>query len=253
MGFSTTSPPRTGTTPARRRTARLIRAAFGAGALLVLCMLLVNCEHQARGPQAVADTTTGPVPRQVSYDAVFRLTRGENPRSTMHAQVMKRFETEDSTYTLLESPSDTARVRIFVFDAEGDSSATITANRVYLYNQEDRFEAYGNVVVHAKDDRTLWSEHLTWNEADRKIRTRRFVRIHTPTERVQGTGLVADEDLETYSIGRFTAQVEVDDGASEVDDGASGEPSGTAPGRPTRPDTSRPSMTPEPVRPDTTR
>jgi len=245
MGFSTMSPRRTGP-PVRHRRASAVRAAAGAGALLVLCMLLVNCEHRARGPQTVADTTTGPVPRQVSYDAVFRLTRGEDPRSTMRAQVMKRFETEDSTYTLLESPSDTTRVRIFVFDQEGDSSATITANRVYLYNEEDRFEAYGNVVVNAKDDRTLWSEHLTWNEADRKIRTRRFVRIHTPTERVQGTGLVADEDLETYSIGRFTAQVEVDDDGPD-------EPAVTSPGRPTRPDTSRPSMTPEPVRPDTTR
>ena len=188
-----------------------MRGVFGAAVLVSLGLGLVNCEHRARGPGVTADTTSGPVPRQVSYDAVFRLTRGDQPRSTMHAERMEQYETEDSTYTLLESPSETRRVQVYVFDAKGDSSATITADRVYVYNREDRFEAYGNVIVETQDDRTLWSEHLTWNEADRKIRTRRFVRIRTPTERVQGTGLVADEDLDTYSIGRFTAQVEVDD------------------------------------------
>jgi len=37
------------------------------------------------------------------------------------------------------------------------------------------------------------------------------VRIRTPTEVVQGNGLVADEDLETYQLGRFSAEVEVND------------------------------------------
>jgi LPS export ABC transporter protein LptC len=206
-----------------------LRGVLGVAVLLSLGLVLVNCEHRARGPGPAADTTSGPVPRQVSFDAVFRVTRGDQPRSTMHAERMEQYETEDSTYTLLESPSATRRVQVYVFGASGDSSATITADRVYIYNRENRFEAYGNVVVETRDDRTLWSEHLTWNEADRKIRTRRFVRIRTPTERVQGTGLVADEDLDTYSIGRFTAQVEVDDDAESA-----------GPGGPTTPpDTSR--------------
>jgi LPS export ABC transporter protein LptC len=213
----------------RRWAVAGMRGVFGAAVLVSLGLVLVNCEHRARGPGVAADTTSGPVPRQVSYDAVFRLTRGDRPRSTMHAERMEQYETEDSTYTLLESPSETRRVQVYVFDATGDSSATITADRVYVYNRENRFEAYGNVIVETQDDRTLWSEHLTWNEADRKIRTRRFVRIRTPTERVQGTGLVADEDLDTYSIGRFTAQVEVDDETE------SPEPDGPTPS----PDTSR--------------
>jgi hypothetical protein len=82
---------------------------------------------------------------------------------------------------------------------------------VVFFNQKGRYEAYGNVVVLTKEGRRLESEHLTWNQFDRTIRTRRFVRITTPSEDVRGNGLVADEDLETYQIGRFTAEVEVDD------------------------------------------
>jgi len=98
-----------------------------------------------------------------------------------------------------------------VFDAAGDSSATIIADSVVFFSQEGRFEAYGNVRVRTDDNRRLESEHLTWNQIDRTIRTRRFVHITTPTEDVRGNGLVADEDLETYQIGRFQAEVEIED------------------------------------------
>lgn len=179
-----------------------------AGGLL---LSLMACERRAPSSRAAPDTTSGPTPRQVSYDAQFRIHDGGQPRATLVAGRMEQYDTEDSTYTLLRSPSDSLRVRVYVFDENGDSSATITADRVLLYSAEDRFEAYGNAIVVTKDDKTLQSEHLTWHEVDRKIRTQRFVRIQTPTEQVQGTGLVADEDLDTYSIGRFTARVEMDD------------------------------------------
>ena len=123
---------------------------------------------------------------------------------------MEQYRSEDSTYSIWRSLSDTNRVHSYVFE-EGDSSATITADSVVYYNQEGRFEAYGDVVVVTQEGRRLESEYLTWDQFDRKIRTRRFVNITTPTETVRGNGLVADEDLETYQIGEFTAEVDVDE------------------------------------------
>lgn len=105
------------------------------------------------------------------------------------------------------------RVVAYVFE-EGDSSAVITAERMLYFADEGRFEAFGDVEVHTVDRKRLSSEQLTWNQNTRKLRTRRFVRIVTPTEDVQGNGLVADENLDTYQIGRFTADVDVDDEAS---------------------------------------
>ncbi|HHP7238224.1 hypothetical protein [Longibacter sp.] len=108
-------------------------------------------------------------------------------------------------------PSD--RVVAYVFE-EGDSSAVITAERMLYFAEEGRFEAFGDVEVYTVDRKRLSTEQLTWNQNTRKLRTRRFVRIVTPTEDVQGNGLVADENLDTYQIGRFTADVDVDDEAS---------------------------------------
>jgi LPS export ABC transporter protein LptC len=123
---------------------------------------------------------------------------------------MEQYQTDDSTYSVWRSMGDTTRVRMHLFDEEGDSSATVRADSLVFQEQKGVMDAYKDVVVTTEDKR-LESEHLTWQQADRKIRTRRFVRIRTPTEVVQGNGLVADENLETYQLGRFEAEVEMEE------------------------------------------
>jgi hypothetical protein len=116
--------------------------------------------------------------------------------------------TSSRTFSGFELPRD--RVIAYVFE-DGDSSAVITATQMLFFADEGRFEAFGDVEVVTTEGKQLFSEQLTWNQTNRKIRTRRFVRIITPSEDVQGNGLLADEDLETYQIGRFTANVDIDE------------------------------------------
>lgn len=180
--------------------------------MLITLLGTVGCERREGGEADPAADSLAPAgPGQVTWDARFSMEEAGRRRATITARKMEQYETEDSTYSVWRTRLDTNRVRSYVFDEKGDSSATIVADSVVFFNQEGRFEAYGNVVVTTQDSRRLNSEHLTWNQTDRTIRTRRFVRITTPTETVQGNGLVADEDLETYQIGSFTAEVEVDD------------------------------------------
>jgi LPS export ABC transporter protein LptC len=132
-------------------------------------------------------------------------------RAVLKASRMEQYRTGDSTYSVWRSMNDTARVRVYLFDEQGDSSATVTADSLVFQDRKGILDAYRNVVVVTKSKKRLTTEHLTWEQDDRKIRTKRFVRIRTPTEVVQGNGLVADEDLETYQLGRFSAEVEVND------------------------------------------
>lgn len=173
-------------------------------------ILGVACQHrEASEEQTSADTTGGPTPTHISWGAEFSMNEEGHRRAVIAADRMERYVTEDSTYSVWRTRSDSGRVRTYLFDEQGDSSATVTADSVLFFAQEGRFEAFGNVVVVTESNKRLESEHLTWDQADRKIRTQRFVHITTPTEVVQGNGLVAAEDLETYQIGRFTAEVEV--------------------------------------------
>lgn len=178
----------------------------------VVMVLGLACEHrQSTNGSVSADTSDGPTPTNVSWEAEFSLHENGQRRAVIEANRMERYATEDSTYSVWRTLNDSSRVRTYLFDEEGDSSATVTADSVLFFNREGRFEAFGNVVVVTETDKRLESEHLTWDQADQKIRTRRFVHITTPSEVVQGNGLVADEDLETYQIGRFSAEMEVEE------------------------------------------
>ncbi|MFQ5571905.1 MAG: LPS export ABC transporter periplasmic protein LptC [Rhodothermales bacterium] len=136
--------------------------------------------------------------------------QGEESRRRLElmADVMVEYQDEDSTYMLLYSHPDSLqrRVTAYLYDALGDSSATLTADRVFYYERERRFEARNNVIVLTQDGKRLESEHLIWVEEERQVRTPGFVRVVTPTEQLQGYGLIADENLETYQISRPTIQ-----------------------------------------------
>ena len=161
-------------------------------------------------------------PEQESWGARFMVSEVppdvevSRPRMTIVAAYLAEYTRGDSTYMLLRGqpsaePDSLGRVLVHLFDADGDSSATLTADRVFYFEEEKRFEARGDVVVITRDDRRLESEHLLWFEEERKVRTPGFVRIIMPDERVQGYGLEADEDLHTYQLERVTAQVLLED------------------------------------------
>ncbi|PSQ99092.1 MAG: hypothetical protein BRD48_05140 [Bacteroidetes bacterium QS_9_68_14] len=97
-------------------------------------------------------------------------------------------------------------------EAASDSvSATIRANRIVYHDAAGRFDARGHVVVKTATGKRLEGEHLAWHEEEKRIATPGFVEITTPTDRIQGYDLRADENLDSYQLGRVTGRVTVED------------------------------------------
>ncbi|MCH8960629.1 MAG: LPS export ABC transporter periplasmic protein LptC [Bacteroidetes bacterium] len=185
-------------------------------ALLLLCT--AGCERRAEAP-TMDDVRAEDAPDQESWGVHFVVTvvpiesEESRVRMAMIADYMAQYEREDSTYRLLRGHPDSLNRRVvaYIFDAQGDSAATLTADRVFYYERDKRIEAWGRVVVVTREDKRLESEHLIWLEEKREVRTPGFVSIVTPTEQLQGYGLVADEDLRTFQIGRFAYQMTLDE------------------------------------------
>lgn len=185
--------------------------------LIVVVSLAVGACSEEAAPPSLDDVRSEIEPTQQSWDVHYVVSEAggrladSRPRIEIRAHHMATYETEDSTYTVMRSDTTGQRVIAFLYDEAGDTSATVHADRLILHEKDRRFEARGEVVVETKEGKTLESEHLVWLEDDRSVRTPGFVRIHTPKERIQGYNLVADEDLETYSLARVTGQVEVEE------------------------------------------
>ena len=184
--------------------------ARGGWALGLLLGLLAGCTRQAGPPPSAADVPDGPVPDYESWDVTLNLSEQGRPRARLQAPYLARFAVQDSSYTLMEiGPDSTTRVTVYLYDEAGDASATVHADQLFYFDEEGRFEARGDVQVETVTGKRLFSEHLRWDEAARKVRTPGFVRILTAEERIQGYNLMADEDLSTYTLARVTGQVTV--------------------------------------------
>lgn len=190
--------------------------------LALVLLVLAACERRTIAP-SVADVHEAAGPAKESWGVHFYVSQvptesqESNVRIEIAADYMAHYEREDSTYQLLTRyPAGQGnRVAVKIYDDQGAASATVAADRLLYFDQENRFEAHGEVVVETPDNKLLETESLEWREEDRKVYSRSFVRITTADERVRGYGLVADEDLTTYQIGRFTARVSLDDSGEE--------------------------------------
>lgn len=195
--------------------------------LMGMTLSLMACERRAASSSSPPDEGMDEAaPQQVSYSTRFVMNQGAERRAIIAAGEMRQYSRGDSSFAVLLGLPDSLqhanestyrRVTAWLFTPEGDSSATLTADSLIYFDQRGQFEAFGNARVITPDRKRLRSEYLAWDESDRKIRSNRFVRITTPSERVEGYGLVADENLDTYQIGRFTAQVALDDEGAPAD------------------------------------
>jgi len=183
--------------------------------LIALLFITAACERQAETP-TLTDIKVEDGPKQEAWGVhlyISHVPMGSEEsslRMEMIADYMAHHEDADSSYQELSGEGNGARVIVQIYDSQGDSSATVTADRVLYYDRENRFEARGNVIVTTREERRLETQILMWTEVERKIRTESFVRILTEEERMQGYGLEANEDLTSYQIGRFTARVNVE-------------------------------------------
>jgi len=170
--------------------------------LVVVTAALMGCGRR-ESPVSVASLRAEEDPIQESWNPKLFISENGTPRIHMTAQYMARYERRDSTYLVLSGTADGGRrVRVYLFDEAGDSSAVVTADRLTYFDQDKRFVARGNVFVLTRDSTHLESEHLAWSEADRQVSTPGFFRYTSATENVSGYELIADEDLKNYSISR---------------------------------------------------
>lgn len=177
--------------------------------LTILAMASTGCERQELPPTAGVQREDDP-DREVS-GVDFTISNDGQARMRLFAPYMAEYESEDSVYTVLSVPpgNDSGRVKVHVFDAMGALSATIDADRVVFGESADKYDATGNVIVTTPTGRRLEGEHLAWYESTRKVKTPGFVKITTPSERIQGYNLDAEEDLSRYTLARITGQTTV--------------------------------------------
>lgn len=189
------------------RKAVIILSAF------TLFVGITGCQRQAEQRVSMADVAEELGPRQQSWGAELLISNDGIRRLVLHAPVLQEFVRGDTMFTMLriDEENPVGRVRAFVYNIEGEQTAEIEADQIQLFNEEDRIEATGKVVVTTNEDRMLETERLLWWESDSKLLAPGFVTLTAPNETIQGYELDSDEKLENYTLGQVTGQILVDE------------------------------------------
>lgn len=181
-------------------------------ALLFACLTLAACERRAV-PVSMETARGEDAPIQETWDAHLVLSEAGIPRLDIRSAYQASFERGDSAFVLMtgtEAPG-ADRVTAVVYGESGDTTAVVRADRLYWYEEDERLEARGNVIVDAANGRRLESEHLEWDDAARTVTTPGFARIHSDDGVFEGYGLEADEALEDARLNNVTGMLEVVD------------------------------------------
>jgi LPS export ABC transporter protein LptC len=89
------------------------------------------------------------------------------------------------------------------YNAEGQHTSNLVADRGILYEDTDHVEAFGNVVVVSDSGITLRTQRLRWDNTRQKIISNDFVTITTTAkDTLYGQGFESDQSMKKWSIGK---------------------------------------------------
>lgn len=98
------------------------------------------------------------------------------------------------------------------YEKDGSISSTLEANYCYHYGNEDRWRAFGNVIVkNMVNYEQLNTEELFWEPKKEMVYTDKFVRIETEGEIIIGEGMEAPQDFSWWRLRYLRGVISLDE------------------------------------------
>jgi len=98
-------------------------------------------------------------------------------------------------------------IKVFVYDKELDTIATISADFAIRHKDQQLVEVRKNVILNNLNQEELVTEKLFWNSESKTIYTDDFVTLHTQNQIIMGFGFTSDQYFSTYSLSNITGTI----------------------------------------------
>ncbi len=165
-----------------------------AATILMFVALTTACEQRV-DVKPVSEDPYLDAPQHISLNIDVLFIDSADTRAELQAGIARMYEDRKET-TLGQG------MRVVFFDrSSGMPAATLTADSAVIDDRTKNMTAIGNVVVISDSNNTrLETSRLVWDQTTEKIRTNESVVITTPSEVIEGQGLVSDQYLTSYRI-----------------------------------------------------
>lgn len=92
-------------------------------------------------------------------------------------------------------------VEVIIFSTSNKPMLTLTADSVIIDDKTKNMTAFGKILVKSDEQATtMQTSKLDWDNANRIVYTKEYVKIVSPREVLQGYGFESDEKLSYYKI-----------------------------------------------------
>lgn len=173
--------------------------------MLLILLMIAACKEEAKVKPTVADTVPEELPDQESWNSTVVFSDSGRVRAILYAGHIRMYE--DRQETMLDSG-----IVVDFFGRDGEHTSVLTAERGKVNDENKDLEAYDNVVFRSDSGTVVETEYMYWENLNRIVRGDRFVTITSPTERLQGYGFKADQDLKNYTVyGKVSGEASIED------------------------------------------
>lgn len=154
--------------------------------------VLFSCSNDMETVASLSQEENMPV--DIAKEVKIHYSDSGKVKMALESSLMETYEGENP---YVEMPDG-----IFVrfYDQQQEVKSTLRANYAISYEKTRIMEARHNVVVVNAKGETLNTEHLIWDQKEQEIRSDEFVKITTDDKILSGEGLVADEQMDNYTI-----------------------------------------------------
>lgn len=175
-------------------------------ALIVLVWVVGSCGRLSDSDkQAVKDALTDSLTYlSESWDIHVSLIEEGLRKVEIRAPYGTSQETSNGMIMSLRGP-----VSILVRDSLGNMEVEIRSDSARYATRDGQFTFDGNVFAFTHDNRRLSAETLTWFQKTGDITSVGFVRIVTPTDSIEGYGLVGKADLSEYVLENLSGSIQI--------------------------------------------
>jgi LPS export ABC transporter protein LptC len=180
---------------------------------LLLLFFLYGCNNNVR--EVMKFPSLKLTPSQTADSVEFMMADSASLKIILTApRVLMFTENVYEPYTILPKG-----VHVYFYGDEEDNRANteLSADYAVRYEWSRKTDLKNNVIVKNHKGEVLKTDHLIWDEIQRKILTTDYVEITTADRKLIGYGLESNDDFTRYSIKNIQAEIFFNENEEETD------------------------------------
>jgi len=162
--------------------------------VIFFAVMLFSCENNMETISSFDVNDTLPTESAVDIEVIY--SDSGKILIKMISPKLNRYQKSDENY--MEFPDG---LRLLFFDSAMNVKTELTANYGISWESNKRMEVKNNVVItDYEKNEVINTEHIIWDQKNRRIFSDVFVKRTSPDGVLYGDGFDADESFKTYKL-----------------------------------------------------